>query len=263
MKTFCFFKNLTLIVLLSLWPTFTLGAVADPLKEADEFLNSPSLDLPHALCALDLYTEILENTEYPQAPLLTRLARTCYLLGELTVRSQRQKYYEKGENYAQMLLKEEPTRVEGRYWLAMHLCGLADTGGAMKGRKLLPQIMKGLEQAQAIDETYDQAGCHRVLGRIYFEAPAWPFSVGDLQKSLQHLNRAVTLAPDNSTNRLYLAETLMKLHKPDQARRELERVLHCTKNTLMPKGLEEDRKQAKKLLETVDALSKDTLSQDN
>jgi len=251
MKAFSFLKNLTLFALICLWLAPGPAVATNPLHEPDELLKSPTLDLGHALYALDLYAGILAQAQPPQAPILTRLTRTCFLIGELTLPSQKQKYYEKGQIYAEMLLKEQPTRVEGPYWLALHLCGLADTGGAMKGRKLLPQIMKELQQAQAIDETYDQAGCHRVLGRIYFEAPAWPFSVGDIQKSLQHLNRAVQLAPDNSTNHLYLAETLMRLNRQEQARRELQQVLKCSHHALLAKGLEDDRKEANKLLAVV------------
>lgn len=255
MKAFPFFRTLFLITLICLGPAPGPAAAANPLKEADELLNSPALDLPHALYALDLYTEVLNQARPPRMPILARLARTCFIIGELTVPSQRQKYYEKGQTFAEMLLKEEPTRVEGRYWLAMHLCGQADTGGAMQGRKLLPRIMEELERARAIDETYDQAGCHRVLGRIYFEAPGWPFSVGDLDKSLQHLTAAVRLAPDNSTNQLYLAETLIKLNRQAQARQALARVLQGSKHALLPRGLEEDRQEARRLLEGVTASS--------
>jgi tetratricopeptide (TPR) repeat protein len=241
--------------LIFLWLTSGLGAAPDPLAEADKFLTSPTLGLPQALCALDCYADILATAKPPRRPILTRLARTCFIIGELTVASQRQKYYEKGKTYAEMLLKEEPARVEGHYWLAMHLCGLADTGGAMQGRKLLPRIMEELERARTIDETYDQAGCHRVLGRIYFEAPDWPFSVGDLQKSLHHLSKAALLAPENSTNRLYLAETFIRLNRQAQARQELERVLQCPSHALLPRGLEEDRQQARRLLAGVTASS--------
>jgi len=238
---------ITALIFLLLAPG--LSAAGDPVAEADGLLKNPALDLPQALRALDLYAQNLAQANPPEVPLLTRLARTCFLIGELTVASQRQKYYEKGQTYAEMLLKEEPIRVEGHYWLAMHLCGLADTGGAMQGRRLLPRIMEELNKAQTINASYDQAGSHRTLGRIYYEAPAWPFSVGDLQKSLQHLTRAVRLAPENSTNHLYLAETLIKLHRQTQARQELEQVLQAPKHALLPRGLEEDRREARRLLE--------------
>jgi tetratricopeptide (TPR) repeat protein len=248
-------KQKTALVAVLLFLLFApgLGAAPDPVAEADGLLSSPTLDLPQALRALDLYAGVLARAEPLQAPLLIRLARTCFVVGELTGPGQRQKYYKKGRAYAEMLLKEQPSRVEGHYWLALHLCGLADTGGAMQGRRLLPRIMAELERARSLDESYDQAGSHRVLGRIYFEAPAWPLSVGDLQKSLAHLSRAVTLAPENSTNHLYLAETLLRLHRETQARQELERVLTSSRHALPPQGLEDDRREARRLLQkTVD-----------
>jgi tetratricopeptide (TPR) repeat protein len=226
-----------------------LRAAPDPVAEADGLLSSPTLDLRQALRALDLYDTVLARHYPPRAPLLIRLTRACFVIGELTLPSQRHKYYEKGRDYAKLLLKEQPKRVEGHYWLALNCCGMADVGGMMEGRRLLPRIMEELQRALVLDESYDQAGSHRVLGRIFYEAPAWPFSVGDLQKSLAHLSRAVTLAPDNSTNHLYLAETLLRLHRQDQARRELEKVLTSTNHALPLKGLEEDRRSARRLLQ--------------
>jgi tetratricopeptide (TPR) repeat protein len=238
---------ITALIFLFLAPG--LSAAADPVAEADGLLKNPALDLPQALRALDLYAQKLAQAKPPEVPLLIRLARTCFLIGELTVASQRRQYYEKGRTYAETLLKEAPTRVEGHYWQGMHLCGLADTGGAMEGRRLLPRIMAELEKAQTIDAAYEQAGSPRVLGRIYYEAPAWPFSVGDLQKSLQHLTMAVRLAPKNSTNHLYLAETLIKLHRQTQARQELEQVLQASQHALLTRGLVDDRRQARSLLQ--------------
>lgn len=253
MKTFCDSKTLLFIALIFLLLPPALSAAPDPLAGADALLKSPDLDLRQALKALDLYAEALTRAQPPRTPLLTRLTRTCFLIGELTDSGQRQKYYEKGRTYAEMLLKEEPSRVEGHYWLALHLCGLADVGGAMQGLRLLPRIIEELERARAIDENYDQAGSHRVLGRIYYEAPDWPLSVGDIQKSQQHLTTAVRLAPENSTNHLYLAETLMRLNRPEQARLELAGVLKAPRHALLPQGLEDDRKEARRLLKEWEA----------
>jgi tetratricopeptide (TPR) repeat protein len=242
-------KKLVMAVLMVLFLVPGWSTAGDQVAEADSILKNPALDLRQAFRALDLYTQNLSPANPSEVPLLIRLARTCFLIGELTVPSQRHKYYEKGQTYAEMLLKEAPHRVEGHYWLALNLCGLADTGGALQGRRLLPRIMEELEKARMIDDYYEQAGSHRVLGRIYFEAPAWPFSVGDLQKSLQHLTRAVLLAPKNSTNHLYLAETLIKLHRQAQAHQELEQVLTAPEHALLPRGVEEDRREARRLLQ--------------
>ena len=75
----------------------------------------------------------------------------------------------------------------------------------------IPTIVENLELARAIDQTYDQGGPLRVLGRIRYKAPSWPLSEGDLKQSLNLLRIAAKIAPDNSTNHLYLAETLIQL----------------------------------------------------
>lgn len=218
------------------------------LSEADKLLQSPQLDLSQARRALDSYESALTAAGSERLPVLIRLARVCFILGDLADKGQRRGYYEKGRNYAETMLKDQPDRVEGYYWLALNLAGLADTGGKNEGRKLLPQIMEKLQRALSMNPAYDQAGAHRVLGRIYYEAPGWPLSVGDLEKSLQHLRQAVSLAPDNSTNHLYLGETLARLGQEAESKRELEKVLTAGRHAVWPQGVEDDRQQARQLL---------------
>jgi hypothetical protein len=221
---------------------------AGPMAEAETLLQSPTLDLAKAEKALKLYECLLSAHEVPRPSLLAQLARTCYILGDLAPKKYSDGYYCKGKIYAETLINEEPNRVEGHYWLALNLCGQAEAGGYMVGRRLLPRILEELNQAVILDAGYDQAGAHRVLGRIYFEAPAWPMSVGDLQKSMTHLQAAVHLAPHNSTNHLFLAQTLYRLHYASLAHQQLEQVLKCTHYAIKPQDLEEDKQEARRLL---------------
>jgi tetratricopeptide (TPR) repeat protein len=230
-----------------------LAANSPTLADVDALLQSPTLDFQQALRARSLYEQMLAAPHSPIPPiLLMRLARVEFILGDLAPNSLREKYYHQGLAVAERLIKEYPKRGEGYYWKGLHLCGLAETGGSGQGLRLLPQIIEELQLAVTLDETYDQAGAHRTLGRIYYEAPAWPMSVGDFNKSREHLARAVYLAPDNCTNHLYLAETLISLHQTAQARRELERVLTATQHAAQPQGLEEDRQKAHLLLQKLD-----------
>jgi hypothetical protein len=73
-------------------------------------------------------------------------------------------------------------------------------------------------------------------------------SVGDMRKSLEHLQAAVRLAPENSTNHLFLAQTLYRLHYRSLAEGQLEIVLRCTQQAISPQNLEDDRKEARRLL---------------
>lgn len=243
-----FFKVLAVILMTLIVATAGLAAPPGQLAEADGLLESPTLAFPQAQRALALYEGMVSSPPNTPAGLVPRLARVCFILGDMAPPGQRQGYYEKGLAYAQGLLREQPDEVAGHYWTALNLCGLADVGSVFRGRRLLPRILEELQRAVALDPAYDQAGAHRVLGRIYYEAPFAPLSVGDLNQSLRHLTAAVGLAPDNSTNHLYLAETLLRLGNPDQARRELERVLTSTRHAIHPQGLAEDRREARRLL---------------
>jgi tetratricopeptide (TPR) repeat protein len=253
MKITCCLKILGCIALTLLCATAGLGAASGLLAEADALLMNPALDKTQAEKALTLYGGVLATGAAPRLPVLARLSRTCFILGQLAAQKQSMDYYRQGQSYAETLIREEPHRTEGHYWLAMNLCGQADAGGSLLGRRFLPRIMEELKRAVALDETYDQAGAHRVLGRIYYEAPGWPLSVGDLNKSLQHLQAATRLAPDTSTNHLYLAQTLYRLQDADRARQELAQVLKSTRYAFKPQDLEEDRQEARKLLAEMDA----------
>ena len=124
---------------------------------------------------------------------------------------------------------------------------------------MVPLIIEEMEHSLKVNPSYEQAGAHRVLGRIYYCCPGWPLSVGNINDSLEHLSTAVSLAPDNSTNHLYLAETLLKLGKKEEARQELENVLKATRHAHCPHHLEEDRQESRRLLQenwAGDAVSK-------
>jgi tetratricopeptide (TPR) repeat protein len=244
-----FLITLGYVLFLPFLPALSVAASSNPMALADELLESADLNLPQVRTALKLYEEARPGTQAEHRSLLIRLARVSYLAGEMAEKGQRQEYYRLGQDYAEQLLREQPRSVEGHYWLALNLCGQADSNRNLQSLRLLPRIMEELQAALALDETYDQAGPHRVLGRIYYEAPGWPMSVGDPEKSRRHLSTAVHLAPENSTNHLYLAETLMKLQHYHQAHVELNLVLSSTRHAHWPQELEKDRQKALHLLQ--------------
>jgi tetratricopeptide (TPR) repeat protein len=218
----------------------------------------PEVSLPEEQsdCSIPLLQEELVRYEEEltwaveeRASDLACLARLSFLLGELSSKEEKSQYFEKGQHYSEALVKEKPAWPEGHYWLALNLCGLAELGGARRGLKLIPEIVEELEKTLKENPAYDQAGPHRVLGRIYFECPAWPLSIGSIPQSYKHLSAAVAIAPENSTNHLFLAETLFKMGKTEEARKELQQVLSGTRNALCKKFLEEDRQAAQRLLE--------------
>jgi tetratricopeptide (TPR) repeat protein len=247
-------------VLISLWSCTQIRRPSESLSTANPVPGDSDLgtrtilqttDLGKMRTTLEYYEESRGETDELPSYVLTELARFCFVLGECEVGDEKGKYFEKGRHYAELLCQREPSRVEGHYWLALNLCGIAETSRAGVALGLIPDIVGELELAVNLDETYDQAGPHRVIGRIYSEAPGWPLSEGDINKSLSHLRRAVKIAPGNSTNHLYLAETLIQLGMSEKARRELERVLTSVQHTILAKNLKDDQKQAVRLISQI------------
>ena len=190
----------------------------------------------------------LVRNEGARGTILAELARLFLTVGETAKKHERLAWYEKGRHYAELLCREEPKRVEGYYWLALNLCGICEHSRAGKALSMLPAIVENLELALAIDESYDQGGPLRVLGRIRYEAPSWPLSEGDLKESLNLLRIAARIAPFNSTNHLYLAETLIQLGEAEEACTELDRARESKFHASSPNGLEEDQAQAVALM---------------
>ena len=77
------------------------------------------------------------------------------------------------------------------------------------------KIRRNGEITVALDERFDKAGGHRLLGRLHTLAPRIPFVTGwvDREKAVSHLRRAVALAPEDLYNQVYLADALLQ-HQP-------------------------------------------------
>jgi hypothetical protein len=204
-----------------------------------------AVDLQKTQALFEKYAKELPHAQAKRAHDLAELARLCFILGEWGKTDQK-KYLEKGRDFAQRLTRGKPQDVAGHYWLALNLGGLAEMKGDLS---MIPVIVKEMKIAARLDASYNEAGPHRVLGRVYFEAPPWPLSVGDLQKSWQHLRLAVKLAPTNSTNHLFLAETLLDMGRTSQACQQLRRTLAATQHANWPAALEADHNRANSLLQ--------------
>jgi tetratricopeptide (TPR) repeat protein len=88
------------------------------------------------------------------------------------------------------------------------------------------RIRRYSEVVNAIDERYESAGGHRLLGRLHTLAPKIPLITGwvDRGKAVSELRRAVALAPDYPLNQVFLADALLRFQAEHAAEaRELLR----------------------------------------
>ena len=116
-------------------------------------------------------------------------------------------------------------------WGAVHWGLWGEAFGRMAAARqgVGEKIRRYGEIAVALDERFDKAGGHRLLGRLHTLAPKIPFVTGwvDREKAVSHLRRAVALAPEDLYNQVYLADALLQFQpgKEAEARQILRGVL--------------------------------------
>jgi tetratricopeptide (TPR) repeat protein len=128
-----------------------------------------------------------------------------------------------GKTAADLALNEKPRRVEASFWLATCELERARLRGPIALASILNRCQKLLERASAVDETFHFAGPVRVLGRVTQLKPL--VLGGSLDRALTFYERALQIAPRNSTSRLYFADALLSDRQPLRAREALGQVI--------------------------------------
>jgi Tfp pilus assembly protein PilF len=114
-------------------------------------------------------------------------------------------------------------RVEAVFWRATCELEAARQEGTLSVARILGSAQKRLERACAIEEAFHHGGPLRVLGRLIQLKPL--ILGGNLDRALTFYDRALQVAPNNSTTLLYRADALLRDRQPGQARETLQRVL--------------------------------------
>ncbi|MGZ8213450.1 MAG: sterol transporter outer membrane protein BstC [Methylosarcina sp.] len=160
----------------------------------------------HALeCALT----VLRDAQDPVIRRISLGSRICLHLAE------REANPEKREKLAaEGVALAETALVEGgggdgavHYYLAANL-GLAVRERITLALENLGRLEREMKQALALSPDIDDGGPLRLLGALYLKAPAWPNGIGDLDKALDLLEKAVREHPGHPLNHLFYAQAL-------------------------------------------------------
>ena len=110
------------------------------------------------------------------------------------------------------------------FWIAIGL-GLDARERKGSGFSAVPRIIAILDRVVSEDPALDAAGPHRVLARLYLEAPGWPVSQGDPDLALVHALVATEIAPGHPPNQLVLADAMRKTGDDEGSREAYRRAL--------------------------------------
>ena len=181
-------------------PSQTAAAL---LAEQDQL---GSLSDTHTLaCALN----VLRDTQDP-AVLRTALgSRLCLHLAERELNlEKREKFATEGVDFAETALAQGGGGDgEVHYYLAANL-GLAVREHITLAMENLGRLESEMKQALTLSPDMDDGGPLRLLGALYLKAPPWPSGIGDLDKALELLEKAVKEHPGHPINRLFYAQAL-------------------------------------------------------
>jgi hypothetical protein len=180
-----------------------------------------------------------------------RAARAqAYLSERESDKAARKKAAEHGIALAKRARELDPKRVEGHYLYALTVGLLADVDREY-GLDAVGEMVAALKIAIDIDGAYENGGPLRLLGLLHLRTPPPPISVGSKRKAQQLFQRAVDLCPQYPENYLYLAEAQRDLHRDDDARSSLQKVLDLPAPAGHGEEAEQWRKRAKELLESL------------
>ena len=157
-------------------------------------------------------------------------------------------HFSSGAALARRAQELSPIQVEGVFWRGVCDLEAARLSGKLAAARTLGPAEKQVDRAARLDEAYHYAGPLRVLGRI---AHLKPFLIGgSLDAALAYYNRALQIAPENSTTLLYCAEALIHDRQPAAARKRLHQILEGPALPDWVWETERDRKFAQEWLKT-------------
>jgi hypothetical protein len=115
-----------------------------------------------------------------------------------------------------------PGRVEAHYRYALAL-GIYLRENRLSGITRVSDLIAAAKRAVEIDERYDRGGPHRLLARLYSEAPR-VVGPGDHDLAREHLARLLAIAGDDEENKLTAVRVHHEMGDDEKARAFLRTV---------------------------------------
>ena len=247
-KTLSLVAAVTAFLWLCVVPLAWAGQSGVPASGDADRLYANREDLPSAERAAMLWEERLvsDARDFEAA---WKLSRARYWLGGHIGQDERREQYEQGIAVARRARIMEPDRPEGHFWMAANMGALAESFGLRAGLRYRGPIREELEIVLDLDPAFQQGSADRALGRWYFKVPR--LFGGNTDRAVEHLERALDYNPDSTATLFFLAETLLEMERPREARTRLEHVLAAPLDSEWAPEDREFKAQAQELLETL------------
>jgi tetratricopeptide (TPR) repeat protein len=228
-------------------PTSPVPPIPDLLSQAKEDYARRA-EPGKAQAAADIYGEIIARNPYDYDALWRSAACYYWLADDLPEKQvkPRELLFNEGLNMAKLALAVKPDASEGNFWFGVLLGEVSNSRGIFASLGAVNPIVESMERVLAADPQQAFA-CH-ILGMVYRLAPGWPFSCGDLNKSLLYASMAVAYRPDSVLTHLGLGETLLAKGRKKEAEVELNKALSLPGPAELQPETVREKKAVEKLL---------------
>jgi tetratricopeptide (TPR) repeat protein len=126
-------------------------------------------------------------------------------------------------DHSQKAILRDSRSGAGYFFKGLCLGRLGELKGIWGSLGIINPFRENMETAAKINPAIDRGGPHRALGRFYFKLPV--LLGGDLEKSIDHLLKAVDYGPRYWENHYFLAEAYYENDQYLLARTELQRAM--------------------------------------
>jgi tetratricopeptide (TPR) repeat protein len=202
-------------------PTMATSTSTGPLAEADG-LFSYGEDMARDRQALTILTRAL-GTDADNYQLLWRTARAYYQVGDDASDSEKRHYFERGIETGQRAVAQQPTGVEGHFWLAANYGGLSEIQGIWQALQMVKKVRTEMEMALRLQADYENGSAYLALGEIARQVPG--VLGGSLKRAITYLEQGLRVAPQNMAMKLALAKSYRDAGQHEASQRQLAEIL--------------------------------------
>lgn len=205
-----------------------IGLMATSVLAAGPTPKSPACNLYEGKVVLESLKQraTLLQGELSQAPSQQgdhcEMANIHYHLSRL-LPDQKARYLKSCIDHSQKAITRNPSAGGAFFLKGLCLGRLGEINGVWGSIKIVKQFRITMETAADLDPAIDRGGPHRALGRYFYKLPG--VLGGDIQKSIDHLRKAVKYGPQYWENHFFLAESYFENAQYQLARSELQRAI--------------------------------------
>ena len=152
-----------------------------------------------------------------------RLAKYNYYLGAHSPEpSEQEKAFRDGIESGKQAVQLQNSKPEGHFWLGANYGGTAQNS-VLASLAGVDDIKGEMETVLKLDPGYQSASAYMALGQVYLQAPK--LLGGDVQKSIDYLEKGVKLGPNNALLRVTLAKAYAEAHRNAEAEKQLDALM--------------------------------------